>query len=381
MALRVLLADESHTIKKVFQLALQDFAVEVRPVNIGLDVLSVAKKFKPDIVFADVLLQKKSGYEVCAEIKNDPELKDTPVILMWSGFMELDDDKVQASRANSKLEKPFDVNSLRKIIQEFVEKTKTQRLSGFLTFPDRPDFDEPKAKADSASGGTATGKAQPPPPPSTASDAAQWNMESFEPIDQFKPVPLTKPDVKDQDLELIGAQSEESGAQWKQKSLGAFKVQPEDTTNDDELPIDYIVPEGNIDAPRGMMRTGQPPPPPAKSILQWESGEDSKLSRGGAYVIDSASQTFEYKGPSNPSIPSKAGPPPPPTETEVDLDIEKLPKHQNVAVSVSPEQLEQLVQERAQAMIEEVVWKVVPELASRIIERELQKLLSEAGPM
>ena len=59
MALRVLLADESSTIKKVFQLALQDFAVEVRPVNIGVDVAMVAKNFKPDIIFADVMLQKK----------------------------------------------------------------------------------------------------------------------------------------------------------------------------------------------------------------------------------------------------------------------------------------------------------------------------------
>src|SRR5690348_5203904 len=108
MALRVLLADESSTIKKVFQLALQDFAVEVRPVNVGLDVLTVAQGFQPDIIFIDILLQKKNGYEVSAELKQDAQLKSVPVVLMWSGFMELDDDKFQASLANAKLEKPFD---------------------------------------------------------------------------------------------------------------------------------------------------------------------------------------------------------------------------------------------------------------------------------
>jgi len=50
MALRVLLADESSTIKKVMQLALSDFAVEVRSVPVGFDVLPVAQNFKPDIV-------------------------------------------------------------------------------------------------------------------------------------------------------------------------------------------------------------------------------------------------------------------------------------------------------------------------------------------
>ena len=98
MALRVLLADESSTIKKVFQLALQDFAVDVRPVNVGVDVVPVALNFKPDIIFADVLLQKKSGYDVCAEVKQHPTLKNVPVILMWSGFMELDEDKLEAIR-------------------------------------------------------------------------------------------------------------------------------------------------------------------------------------------------------------------------------------------------------------------------------------------
>src|SRR6185437_16945127 len=102
MALRVLLADESSTIKKVFQLALQDFAVDVRPVNIGVDVLSVTKSFQPDIIFADVLLQKKNGYDVCSEIKAEDSLGYIPVVLMWSGFMELDEDKFQASQANGR---------------------------------------------------------------------------------------------------------------------------------------------------------------------------------------------------------------------------------------------------------------------------------------
>ena len=68
MALRVLLADESSTIKKVMQLALQDFGVEVKSVPIGLDVSQAAKSFRPDIIFADVLLAKKSGYDVSAEL-------------------------------------------------------------------------------------------------------------------------------------------------------------------------------------------------------------------------------------------------------------------------------------------------------------------------
>jgi CheY-like chemotaxis protein len=69
MALRVLLADESSTIKKVMQLALQDFGVEVKAVPIGVDVVQVAKSFEPDIIFADILLAKMNGYEVSKATK------------------------------------------------------------------------------------------------------------------------------------------------------------------------------------------------------------------------------------------------------------------------------------------------------------------------
>ncbi len=166
MALRVLLADESSTIKKVFQLALQDYAVEVKPVALGVDVLSVAADFRPDIIFADILLQKKNGYEVCAELKSDDSLRSIPVVLMWSGFMELDRDKFEACEADGRLEKPFDVAQLRQVVQDLVSKTKTQSLSNYLEFPETPDFEE----------------SEPPAPPTPDQDEE----------DDFRPISIPK---------------------------------------------------------------------------------------------------------------------------------------------------------------------------------------------
>ncbi len=147
MALRVLLADESSTIKKVMQLALQDFGVEVRAVPIGLDVLAVALSFKPEIIFVDVLLPKKSGYDVAKELKNNPQTEKIPLVLMWSGFMELDQGRTNEARADRKLEKPFDAPLLRKLVEELVPKTQTNPLNNFLTFPKLPDFEETQAVA------------------------------------------------------------------------------------------------------------------------------------------------------------------------------------------------------------------------------------------
>jgi two-component system, cell cycle response regulator len=135
MSLRVLLADESDTIKKVFQLALQDLNAEVKSVHSGLDVLDVATSFKPSIIFADILLQKRNGYEICLEIKHSAALKDVPVVLMWSSFMELDQEQFKKCFASDQLEKPFDADHLRDIVRKHTPVIDTNPMAQFLNFP------------------------------------------------------------------------------------------------------------------------------------------------------------------------------------------------------------------------------------------------------
>jgi CheY-like chemotaxis protein len=145
MALRVLLADESSTIKKVMQLALQDFGIEVKSVPIGLDVLQVARSFKPDVIFADVLLSKRSGYDVSQDVKNDPQLNKIPVVLMWSSFMELDEARARQSGAERRLEKPFDADHLRSLVKDLVPRLDVNQISDYLAFPDLPEIVETPA--------------------------------------------------------------------------------------------------------------------------------------------------------------------------------------------------------------------------------------------
>lgn len=226
MALRVLLADESTTIKKVMQLALKDFAVEVRSVHTGDDVVDVARSFQPDIVFADVLLQKKNGYEVAHDLKSSPDLENTPIVLMWSSFLELDEEQADKARVEGRLEKPFDVDQLRKIVIELVPKAQKQRLAHFVKIPDsvtEPLREEESKKrlnsehhselvASSTASKASTplsspsqstlSQSMPPqtppavsikrPPPVESAKAADnkqkspsWTMDSFEDISQF----------------------------------------------------------------------------------------------------------------------------------------------------------------------------------------------------
>jgi CheY-like chemotaxis protein len=316
MALRVLLADESSTIKKVFQLALQDFAVEVRPVNVGVDVAPVARSFNPDIIFADVLLQKRSGYDVAAEIKQDEALKQIPVVLMWSGFMELDEDKFQACMANAQLEKPFDVAALRKLVNELVPRTKEQRLSQFLNFPKMPDIEASKP---AAAPPVPSASAPPPPIPGAAGLG-----------EDFAQVPLPK--------------TKSSTGQDKYR----LNLKPEEL-DPGHVPVDFgMLGEEEPDEPfsiKETKRSAAPPPPPAQ-LPELEVEEDEMV----ADLEETPMPTFH----SEPQTPAAAA-----------------------AGGLSAEQLEKIIREQSAEVIESVVWKVVPDLAAQIIERELNRLLKE----
>ncbi|MGZ3689934.1 MAG: response regulator [Pseudobdellovibrio sp.] len=142
MALRVLLADESTTIRKAVLMVLADYGPDVKAVPSGLDVLSVAKSFDPDIILVDVLLSKKNGYEVSLELKNDPATQKIPIILMWSNFMQLDMIQFINCKANDSVEKPFETEAFRAKIENLLPNLKSFPLKGVLTLPRLPNIVE-----------------------------------------------------------------------------------------------------------------------------------------------------------------------------------------------------------------------------------------------
>ena len=123
-------------------MVLSDYGVEVKSVPTGIDVFAVTQSFSPDIILADILLNKKNGYEVSVELKSHDETKDIPIVLMWSSFMQLDPEKFNQCKADASLEKPFDTETVRSLVERLVPKLQTFPLKGLLNHPPMPDFEE-----------------------------------------------------------------------------------------------------------------------------------------------------------------------------------------------------------------------------------------------
>src|SRR5918996_5571429 len=87
---KLLLADDSVTIQRVIELTFADEDVQVLTAGDGEQAIQRVEADHPDIVLADIGMPKRSGYEVAAFIKGQPELAHIPVLLLAGAFEPVD---------------------------------------------------------------------------------------------------------------------------------------------------------------------------------------------------------------------------------------------------------------------------------------------------
>jgi CheY-like chemotaxis protein len=108
MPKKLLLADDSITIQRVIELTFSGEDIQVLAVGDGEAAIASISAEKPDIVLADIGMPKRSGYEVSAFVKNNPELAHIPVLLLAGAFEPVDDAKAKEARCDGVLIKPFE---------------------------------------------------------------------------------------------------------------------------------------------------------------------------------------------------------------------------------------------------------------------------------
>lgn len=113
----VLLVDDSATNNLLLQVVFEqnDFAVEVA--FSGKDALKILKRKHIDIVLLDLMMPDMSGFEVLTAIKENPETKNIPVMIVSADSERADADKALELGAEYYFEKPLQLN-------EIVEKVK-----------------------------------------------------------------------------------------------------------------------------------------------------------------------------------------------------------------------------------------------------------------
>ena len=119
-ALRVMVIDDSKTIRRTAETLLKNVGCDVITAIDGFDALARIVDHHPHIIFVDIMMPRLDGYQTCALIKNNRAFKMTPVIMLSSKDGLFDKAKGRIVGSDQFLTKPFSRDELLNAIKAHV---------------------------------------------------------------------------------------------------------------------------------------------------------------------------------------------------------------------------------------------------------------------
>ena len=105
--LRVMVIDDSKTIRRTAEMLLKKEGCEVITAVDGFEALAKISDHRPQIIFVDIMMPRLDGYQTCALIKNNQTYRATPVIMLSSKDGLFDKARGRVVGSEEYLTKPF----------------------------------------------------------------------------------------------------------------------------------------------------------------------------------------------------------------------------------------------------------------------------------
>ena len=118
-ALKVMVIDDSKTIRRTAETLLKNMGCEVITAIDGFDALARIVDHHPHIIFVDIMMPRLDGYQTCALIKNNRAFKSIPVIMLSSKDGLFDRARGRMVGSDHYLTKPFTKDSLLKAVATY----------------------------------------------------------------------------------------------------------------------------------------------------------------------------------------------------------------------------------------------------------------------
>jgi twitching motility two-component system response regulator PilG len=118
-SVKVLIIDDSNTIRRSAELFLRQAGYEVILAEDGSDALSKISDHQPSIIFVDVMMPRLDGYQTCALIKQNPVYRSTPVIMLSSKDGLFDRARGRLAGSDRYLTKPFNKDGLISAVMDY----------------------------------------------------------------------------------------------------------------------------------------------------------------------------------------------------------------------------------------------------------------------
>ncbi|MGE5283666.1 MAG: response regulator [Actinomycetota bacterium] len=411
MPKKLLLAEDSVTIRKVFELALSRSDIAITAVDNGEDAVRLASEISPDLVVADITLSGKNGFTVAAELRAMEKTETIPVILLSGTLVPLDEGRIKASGARGVLFKPFEARELVENIDRFLregtavpEPLKTQEAPpadehwDFSDVMDEVEAASRKAAAPAAAqeellpgailpGGTAPAPAFnefdvsideieegardfPPEAPSPEPPGKVEHMEPGFPMDS--PPPVT---------DLSPAQDEVEGVEEIERLEEVEAPMPPAGDVSAEAPASLRI----LSVSAAETGAGEPAPDVDEPAPTPSAAAEPVAAEPA--VAEHAVEESHPAPPASPiSPPADAGP------RAIDADLRALftGRAEEIFRTVASEAVEKVMWEMTDRLaaefsaklresVEAVAWEVIPSTAEALIREEIARIRGKAG--
>ena len=125
MSYKIIIADDEIHIRLLLEQALEELIdshnIELFTASDGDKALSLILQEKPDLVFLDILMPKKDGFTVCQTARQDPNCKETKILLLTAKGQDSDRDCGIEVGATDYLTKPFDPDHILSITTKLLD--------------------------------------------------------------------------------------------------------------------------------------------------------------------------------------------------------------------------------------------------------------------
>ncbi len=117
----ILIVDDEPHIRLLLEQTLEDMedeGIDLMTAGDGASALRIIQEEKPELVFLDVMMPEKNGFDVCNEVKNELKIPNINIVLLTAKGQEFDREKGNEVGANLYITKPFNPDEILGIAQK-----------------------------------------------------------------------------------------------------------------------------------------------------------------------------------------------------------------------------------------------------------------------
>jgi twitching motility two-component system response regulator PilG len=120
VGIKVMIIDDSNTIRRTAEALLKKAGYEVYTAADGFEAMSMITDYQPDIIFVDIMMPRLDGYQTCQLIKSNSKFRHTPVIMLSSKDGLFDRARGRIAGSEEHINKPFTQEELIGVINKYV---------------------------------------------------------------------------------------------------------------------------------------------------------------------------------------------------------------------------------------------------------------------